>query len=114
MSFTLLRAPLRKPFPLPFPRAQLKVTSRPSFRKFSTPPSPPPAPKKSNTGLYLGLGAAIAAGGFAYYYFEGSGKEAGSAIKAGVQVVKAKANFVPSQADYQKVGASDIDVLQCS
>jgi len=103
MSFTLLRVPLRKPFSLPVPRVQLTST-RAAFRKFSTPPpSPPPAPKKSNTGLYLGLGAAIAVGGFAYYYFEGSGKEAGTAIKAGVQVAKVKANFVPSQADYQKV-----------
>lgn len=110
MSFALLRAPLRKAaFSLPIPRAQLRT----SFRKFSTAP-PPPAPKKSNTGLFLGLGVAIAAGGFAYYYFEGLGKEAGTAVKAGVQVVKVKANFVPSQADYQKVGASGSDRFQRS
>jgi cytochrome c peroxidase len=101
MSFALLRAPLRKAaFSVPIPKAQLRT----SFRKFSTPPPPPP-PKNSKTGLYLGIGAAVAAGGFAYYYFGLSAEEAGTAFKSGVQIAKVATKFVPTQADYQKVGA---------
>jgi cytochrome c peroxidase len=100
MSFALLRAPLRKAaFSLPIPKAQLRT----SFRKFSTTP-PPEAPKKSSTGLFVGIGAAVAIGGFAFYYF-GSTEEASTAVKSGVQAVKAKTHFVPSQVDYQKVSA---------
>jgi cytochrome c peroxidase len=109
MSFALLRAPLRKAvFTVPIPKAQLRT----SFRRFSTAP-PPEAPKKSNTGLFIGIGAAVAVGGFAFYYF-GSGEEAGTAIKSGVQIAKVKVNFVPSQADYQKVSASGSNRFQDS
>ncbi|KAF8228843.1 heme peroxidase [Tricholoma matsutake] len=92
MSFALLRASLRKTaISVPFPRTQFRT----SFRTFST--EPLPAPKKSNAGLFIGIGAAVAVGGFAFYYFEESGK--------GVveQPAKAKAKFVPSHGDYQKV-----------
>jgi cytochrome c peroxidase len=98
MSFALLRAPLRKAaFSVSIPKAQLRT----SFRKFST---PPPSPKKSNTLLYLGIGAA-AVGGFAYYYLGISAEDASTAIKSGVQVAKAATKFVPTEAEYQKVGA---------
>jgi len=102
MSFSLLRAPLRKAvFSAPIPKAQLRT----SFRRFSTTP-PPPSPKKSSTGLYFGLGAVVAVGGLAVYYYQESGKDASTAVKSAVQVAKAKTPFVPTQADYQKVGTS--------
>ncbi|KAF8149457.1 cytochrome c peroxidase [Crassisporium funariophilum] len=104
MSFSAFRnataAPLR--------RAAARASTKPQFRntfnrKFSTPPPPGPEAKSSSTGLYLGLGAA-AAGGLAYYFYATtSGKEAGTAIKSGVQVAKVKANFVPTKEDYIKV-----------
>jgi cytochrome c peroxidase len=101
MSFSLLRAPLRRvAISASIPRSHFRFSSR----QFSTPPPPPPpSPKKSSANFYLGIGAAVAVGGLAFYYFEESGK-AGTALKSGVQAVKAKTAFVPTQADYQKVG----------
>jgi hypothetical protein len=58
-----------------------------SFRYFST---PPPEVKKSSGTLYLGLGAVVAAGGLAAFYFSND-----SAVKTKV--------FAPTQQDYQKV-----------
>lgn len=110
MSFALLRAPLRKVAfsgTTPVLRAQFRT----SFRKFST--STPPAPKKSNIGLFLGFAAAVGAGS-AYYYYSASGQEAGTAIKSGVQATKAKVKFVPTQEDYQKVGARVLHIFKCS
>lgn len=89
-------APLRKaPLGVQVPRVQVRA----AFRKYST-----EAPQsKSNTTLYASLGAAVAVGGFALYYYTDAGKEAGSAVKSGIQSVKVKANFVPTKQDYIKV-----------
>lgn len=100
MSFSVLRAPVRRAvLSAPIPKAQLRT----SFRKFSTPPPPPKA--KSNTALFAGLGAA-AVGGIAFYLYSSdsaTAKEAGTLAKSGAQIAKAKANFTPTQEDYQKV-----------
>ncbi|KAH9484886.1 heme peroxidase [Psilocybe cubensis] len=104
MSFSVFRASFRNPAANPLRRAtQLpKAQFRVKFtRNFSTPP--PAAEAKSNTALYAGLGAA-AAGGIAYYFYAtNSGKEAGTAVKSGVQAAKVSANFVPTKEDYIKV-----------
>lgn len=88
-----LRASMRKPMP---------ASTRSAFRKYST---ETPTPKSSNTPLYL-LGAALAAGGAAYYLYASDSdvaRQAGSAAKSGKQIAKAAGHFAPSQADYQKV-----------
>jgi len=92
MSFTVLRAPIRKAaFSAPFSKAwQLRA----SCRKFTTPP-PPPKATKSNTNLYLGLAAAIAAAGTTYYLLSDS-------IPA-ASLAPVKAKFNPTKEDYQKV-----------
>ncbi|KAJ7077265.1 heme peroxidase [Mycena belliarum] len=96
MSFALLRSSVRRAA-LTAPRAASRATPRAPFRKFST---PPPAPKaKSNTGLIVGALAAVVLGGGGYYYLSSNG----DAVKSGVQILKAKTNFTPSQEDYQKV-----------
>jgi hypothetical protein len=107
MSFSVLRAPLRTATATPFRRAATaqapnfnRVLLRTTFnRKYSTPPPPPPQ-AKSGTGLYVGVGAAVVLGLTYYYYDTVSSKEAGTAVKSGVQAAKA---FVPSTADYIKV-----------
>lgn len=108
MSFSVFRAPLRTASATPFRRAA--TTQAPNFnrvllrttfnRKYSTPPPPPPPRAKSGTGLYLGVGAAVVLGLTYYYYDTVSSKEAGTAVKSGVQAAKV---FVPSTADYIKV-----------
>ncbi|KAJ3814778.1 heme peroxidase [Lentinula lateritia] len=100
MSFSLFRASVRKVATSgSLPRAQLRNQLRISIRKFSTPPPEAPAPK-SNTTLYVGIGAVVAAAGAAFYSFSDSGT---NAVKSGVQVAKVKTNFVPTKEDYQKV-----------
>ncbi|KAF8828697.1 hypothetical protein HHX47_DHR3000049 [Lentinula edodes] len=100
MSFSLFRASVRKVATAgSLPRAQLRNQLRISIRKFSTPPPEAPAPK-SNTTLYVGIGAVVAAAGAAFYSFSDSGT---NAVKSGVQVAKVKTNFVPTKEDYQKV-----------
>lgn len=107
MSFSAsLRAPIRRAASKAsaVPKAQF----RSSYRRFSTPSTPPPA-AKSNTGLFAGVGAVVAVGGLAYYFYgSDAGREAATAVKSGVQGVKAKTNFTPSQADYQKVVAHSL------
>ncbi|KAJ7497649.1 heme peroxidase [Mycena latifolia] len=100
MSFALLRASLRRTA-LTAPRAAPRAAPRVAFRKFSTPPPAPEA--KSSSGLIIGALAAVVIGGGGYYYLSSSGDSATTVVKSGVQTVKAKANFAPSQEDYQKV-----------
>jgi cytochrome c peroxidase len=68
------------------------------FRRFST-AAPPP---KSNTTLYVGIGAA-AVGGFALYYFTNLGNETNTTVKSASQTAKSAVGFVPTKEDYQKV-----------
>lgn len=100
MSVSVIRNPLRTALRR---TAARPVQFRQSFnRNFSTPPPTPAA--KSNTALYLGLGA-VAVGGLGYFFLSDSSaaKEAGTSVKSGVQVAKVKANFVPTKEDYIKV-----------
>lgn len=101
MSFTAIRAPLRRQaLSASFKRAQLRTSS---FRKYST--EVPPA-TKSNTGLYVGLGAIVLGGGVAYYFYGSSSetaKVASTALKSAAQSAKVATNFVPTKEDYQKV-----------
>ncbi|KAJ7282899.1 heme peroxidase [Mycena rebaudengoi] len=98
MSFAVLRAAAR--------RTALRVqpvlkqpTSRVYFRKYSTPPPPAPEAAKSNTVLYASVLAAVLIGSGGYYYYS----QGDATVKGGVQALKAKTNFTPSQEDYQKV-----------
>ena len=96
MSFSAFRNPLRAAARR---AAQPRFQLRSNFnRKFSTPP--PAAEAKSNTALWVGLGAA-AVGGAGYYIY--TSNDASNAVKSGVQVAKVKANFVPTKEDYIKV-----------
>lgn len=101
MSFAAIRAPLRRQaLSASFKRPQLRTSS---FRKYST-EAPPTA--KSNTGLYVGLGAVILGGGVAYYLYDSSSETAkvtSSALKSAAQSAKVATNFVPTKEDYQKV-----------
>ncbi|KAJ7141426.1 heme peroxidase [Mycena epipterygia] len=101
MSFALLRSSVRRSaLRAAVPRAAPKAAPRVAFRKFSTPPPAPEA--KSQTGLIVGVLAAVVVGGGGYYYLSSSG-EAQTAVKSGVQTVKAKTKLTPTQEDYQKV-----------
>ncbi len=74
----------------------------PAFRRYSS----EAAPKQSNTALFAGLAALTAAGGIGYYVYaseSNTAKEAGTAIKSGVQSAKAATKLVPTKEDYQKV-----------
>ncbi|OSX65959.1 hypothetical protein POSPLADRAFT_1043507 [Postia placenta MAD-698-R-SB12] len=109
MSFAAFRASLRKA-PFSPPRAA-RVVRTPSgaFRRYST-----EVPKKSNTALFAGLGAA-AVGGIAIYVYasdSNSAKEAGTAVKSGVQVAKSAAHFTPTKDDYQKVYNKIADIME--
>ncbi|KAF8658276.1 hypothetical protein AX16_002052 [Volvariella volvacea WC 439] len=105
MSLALLRNPLRRAaLTSSIPKS---VRPRPAFRKFST---EPPAPK-SNTTLYAGIGLAAIVGGAAFYYFSDSTKDAQTAAKSGLQSVKAKTPFTPSQADYQRIYNEIADLI---
>ena len=109
MSFSVFRASLRNASVAPLRRSAAqapncnKLLFRNTFsRKYSTPP-PSPQPKSGN-GLYIGIGVAVAGFGLAYYYYDTvSGKEAGTAVKSGIQAAKVKVNFVPTKEDYIKV-----------
>lgn len=112
MSASVLRNPLRTALRRSAARpAQFRQTFN---RQFSTPPPPPAPAAKSNTALYLTLGA-VAAGGLGYYFLSDSSaaKEAGTSVKSGVQAAKVKANFVPTKEDYIKVSRS-LSILQCN
>jgi hypothetical protein len=102
MSFSLLRASARRTAfrAAAAPRTAPNAPVRVAFRKYSTPP--PAAEAKSNTGLIVGVLAAVVVGGGGYYYFS-QGGDAETALKSGVQAVKSKTHFTPTQADYQKV-----------
>lgn len=76
-----------------------------------------PEAAKSNTGLWVGLGAAAAAAGGYYFYSSGltpneAGKEAATAAKQGVAIAKAQAGFKPTKEDYQKVYNRIADALE--
>ncbi|KAF5357298.1 hypothetical protein D9758_005875 [Tetrapyrgos nigripes] len=102
MSFAFLRTPLRRAVvQRSLPRAELRNQFRSSaIRRYTTAESSsnPPPPPKSNTALFVGIGAVVAAGGVAYYVFSDS-----DTVKSGTQIAKVKANFVPTKDDYQKV-----------
>jgi cytochrome c peroxidase len=115
MSFALLRASVRRTaLRAAAPRAAPNTASRVAFRKFSTPP-PAPEPKSGN-GLIIGVLAAVVIGGGGYYYLSSS-EEASTAVKSGIQAVKAKAKFTPTQEDYQKVNGvlfrSVLSLIEC-
>jgi cytochrome c peroxidase len=101
MSFAAIRAPLRRQaLSASFKRAELRTSS---FRKYST--EVPPA-AKSNTGLYVGLGAVVLGGGVAYYLYDSSSETAkvtSTTLKSATQSAKVATNFVPTKEDYQKV-----------
>ncbi len=106
MSFSALRASVRKAvFPAPTV-ARARVQRVPAFRRFnSTQSTPPPSPNKSYTGIYAGFGA-VAVAGVAFYVYSSqsdAAKAAGTALKSGAQAVKVAANFVPTKEDYIKV-----------
>lgn len=71
---------------------------------YTTSSSPPP-PKSSNRALFIGVGVAVAAGAAAWVFTSSSpnAREAATAVKGKAQTAKAKANYVPSKEDYQKV-----------
>lgn len=112
MSLSALRTPLRASVRRAAQPSRLQLRS--TFnRKFSTPPPPAPEAKTSNTGLYIGLGAA-AVGGLGYYFYSINKDDTVNAIKSGKQIAKVKTNFVPSKEDYIKVGAFFSPVLSPS
>jgi len=109
MSFALLRASVRRTaLRAAAPRAAPTPPARVAFRKYSTPPPAPEA--KSNTGLIVGVLAAVVVGGGGYYYFSSSG-DSETALKSGIQAVKVKTKFTPTQEDYQKVYNKIAEVL---
>ncbi|KAF7376484.1 Peroxidase [Mycena sanguinolenta] len=97
MSFSLLRASVRRTAFRAAAAAPRTVANTPrfAFRKYSTPP--PEEKAKSNTGLIIGAVAAVVLGG-GYFYFASSGDD-----DAAVKSAKASAKFAPTQEDYQKV-----------
>ncbi|CDO76660.1 hypothetical protein BN946_scf184695.g1 [Trametes cinnabarina] len=105
MSLAALRASVRRVGAVaPAARASRTGLRNPAFRRFST--EAPQTPKKtSNTVLFGALGVA-AVGGVAFWVYASnsdSAREAGSAVRSGVQSAKAATNFTPSKEDYQKV-----------
>ena len=116
MSFSVFRtslrsgatvAPLRRTVIQQAPNNCNRILFRNTFnRKYSAGSTPPPPPPKSssNPGLYIGVGAAVIGVGLAVYFSDTIfGKEAGTAVKSGIQAAKVKANFVPTKEDYIKV-----------
>ncbi|KAF5385924.1 hypothetical protein D9615_002607 [Tricholomella constricta] len=99
MSFSLIRAPLRRAA-VAGTRSVPRAPFRSSFRHYSTPP--PQADSKSSKSLLIGLGAVAGLGGLAYYFYSNA-REAGTAVKSGVQAAKVQVNFVPTKEDYQQV-----------
>ncbi|KAG8803001.1 heme peroxidase [Serendipita sp. 405] len=87
-------------------RASSKTFARPSSRFYSTEGN---ASKGSNTGLWLGLGALIAAG--AGYYVYSNPQTAETVLRSGEQSVKSAAGFTPKKDDYQKVYNAIADLL---
>ncbi|ESK84513.1 cytochrome c peroxidase [Moniliophthora roreri MCA 2997] len=105
MSLSFLRAPIKRAvFSPAIARAPLRTQFRAAqaIRRYSAETSSgsgsTPPPPKSNTALFIGLGAIVAAAG-GYYVFSSDS----DAVKYGVQAAKVKANFVPTKEDYQKV-----------
>ncbi|KAF8070078.1 heme peroxidase [Lyophyllum atratum] len=100
MSFSLLRAPLRRAA-VAGSRSVPKAQFRSAFRRYST-ETPQPA-TKSNKNLILGLGAVAGIGGLAFYFYTDARSDTETAIKSAVQSAKAKTHFTPTKEDYQKV-----------
>ncbi|PFH53706.1 class II peroxidase [Amanita thiersii Skay4041] len=98
MSFTAFRAPLRRAV---VSAATPRAAFRSSYRRFTTTP-PEPRPK-SNTPLFIGIGAFVTAGAFALYAYSDSGKDAATSVKSGIQAARVATRFVPTKDDYQKV-----------
>ncbi|KAF7315776.1 Peroxidase [Mycena indigotica] len=93
MSLAALRVSARRTaWRAAVPRSTSVARARPAFRKYSTSP-PETESSKSSSGLIAGVAAAVLLGGGAYYLLSGDGESAAAA----------KANFVPTQEDYQKV-----------
>jgi cytochrome c peroxidase len=119
MSSSVFRASLRNAAVTPLRRGAAqapncnRILLRNTFsRKYSTPPPSPQAKSGKTTGLYIGIGAAVAGLGLAYYYYDTvSGKEVGTAVKSGVQAAKVKVNFVPSKQDYINVYNKIVHVI---
>ncbi|KAH9858506.1 cytochrome c peroxidase [Lenzites betulinus] len=105
MSFAALRASARRVGgAAPAARASRTALRNPAFRKFST--EVPQPPKKSSNAALLGALGVAAVGGVGFWIYASnsdSAREAGTAVKSGVQAAKVAANFVPTQEDYQKV-----------
>ena len=115
MAFAALRASARRVgSAAPLARASRTALRNPAFRKYST--EAPQAPKKSsNAALFGALGVATV-GGIAFWVYTSnsdSAKEAGSAVRSGVQSAKAATNFTPTKEDYQKVSSLQ-HVYTCS
>lgn len=112
MSFAALRASARRAgAAAPAARASRTALRNPAFRKFSTEVPPTPTPKKSSNAALLGALGAAAVGGVGFWIYTSSSdsaREAGTAVKSGVQAAKVAANYVPTQEDYQKVGRRSV------
>ncbi|KAJ6498927.1 heme peroxidase [Mycena sanguinolenta] len=108
MSFSLLRASVRRTAFRAAAAAPRAAANSPrfAFRKYSTPP--PEEKAKSNTGLIAGVVAAVVIGG-GYFYF--SSGDVDTAAKSAKASVKAAAKFTPTQEDYQKVYNKIAEIL---
>ncbi|KAI0645765.1 cytochrome c peroxidase [Trametes meyenii] len=105
MNYAALRASARRlGSAAPAARASRTALRNPAFRKYST--EVPPPPKKSSNAALFGILGAAAVGGAAFWVYTSnsdSAREAGTAVRSGVQAAKVAANFVPTKEDYQKV-----------
>ncbi|KAI0630420.1 cytochrome c peroxidase [Trametes polyzona] len=105
MSFAALRASTRRvAAAAPAARASRTAFRNPAFRKYST--ETPQPPKKSSNAALLGALGVAAIGGVGFWVYASnsdSAREAGTAVRSGVQAAKVATNFVPTKEDYQKV-----------
>ncbi|OCH93733.1 cytochrome c peroxidase [Obba rivulosa] len=112
MSASLLRAPFRRVAIPPVVSRTPRAFRNPAFRKYST--EVPKPEGRSNAALIAGLGlAAVGAGVGLWIYTSDStkAKEAGTAVKSGVQSAKAAAHYTPTKEDYQKVYNKIAEIL---
>ncbi|EMD37695.1 class I heme peroxidase [Gelatoporia subvermispora B] len=113
MSFSVLRTSFRRAAVPPAAARTSKAFRSPAFRKYSTEVPKPEGAGKSNAALFAGLGLAVVGGvGFWIYSSDSNkAKEAGTAVRSGVQSAKAAANFTPTKEDYQKVYDRIVEIL---